>query len=737
MELNHTLITIIALPSSVTDAFDYLPGKFDLSCLSPGIRVRVNFAGRDLVGVVIGHKPNSDIAKKHLKPILEVLDSRPILESTLLNLLQRAASYYHWPLGEVVFAALPKPLRQGKAASSTDRTIWMASCSTSPNDLPELTRAPRQQACLSLLQSHPEGLDRKQLKHLINNPAPLLKALVEKKLVVTGHRPCKPAINDQPFIEAPPLNPQQTRAIRSLQKQLGQFNVSLLEGITGSGKTEVYLQLIETVIESAKQVLILVPEISLTPQLTQRFKARFNGPVISLHSGLNNRERLCGWRLAGLGEAQIVIGTRSAIFTPLKRPGLIILDEEHDPSLKQQEGFRYHARDLAIMRAQMEGFPVVLGSATPSLESMNNAASGRYQHLKLTKRAGDAQLPVLHIVDLRRQQMAEGLSRSLLDKMRVQLEQGHQVLLFLNRRGYTPVMLCHDCGQVLDCPRCDSHTTYHADRNELRCHHCGHCRRPPPQCPHCNGYSLVPIGLGTQKIESVIQHYFPNTPIIRVDRDSMSRKKALSQALEAIAHGDYRIIIGTQMLAKGHDFHDITLVGMIDVDQGLFSTDFRAPERMIQQILQVSGRAGRGKLAGEVVIQTHHPEHPLLQNLIKENYATLVNGILEERRITHWPPHTHLALLRAAAFKAEQAKQFLQQVRQLCHQERPSDVEILGPVSATMERKAGRYRYQLLFRSAERKPLHQLLRQILPATRKLKTARKVRWSIDVDPLDMS
>jgi primosomal protein N' (replication factor Y) len=731
------LIVSVALSSPVANTFDYLPGDFSKSDLSPGIRVQVNFAGRQLIGVVVGHKAESEIAKSKLKPILKVLDPQPIIQSTLLNFLQRAAGYYHWPLGEVIFTALPKRLREGKDPASTDRKVWKATQQENAEHIAELARAPRQQHCLSILQSHPQGLDREQLKPLVNNPTPLLKALEEKHFIANEYQPCLPNTDDQPPSNAPILNKQQIQAIETLHAHLSKFTVSLLEGVTGSGKTEVYLHIIQTVIEAGKQVLILVPEISLTPQLVQRFKARFECPVISLHSGLNDQERLCGWRLADLGNAQIIIGTRSAVFTPLQSPGLIILDEEHDASLKQQEGFRYHARDLAILRAQMEGFPVVLGSATPSLESMNNAASGRYEHLKLTERAGGAQPPTLHIVDLRRQEMAEGLSRTLLDKMRIQLEQGHQVLLFLNRRGYAPVMLCHDCGQVLDCPRCDSHTTYHAYKNELRCHHCGHWSRPPPQCPQCNGHTLLPIGLGTQKIESVIQSCFPNDPIIRVDRDSMSRKNALPQALEEIARGDYRIIIGTQMLAKGHDFHNITLVGMIDVDQGLFSTDFRAPERMIQQILQVSGRAGRGKLAGEVVIQTHHPEHPLLQTLIKENYSTLADGMLEERRTGHWPPFSHIALLRASAFKGEQAEQFLQQVQQLCHQEAQSGVEILGPVSAAMERKAGRYRYQLLFRSAERKPLHILLKRILPATRKLKTARKVRWSIDVDPVDMS
>jgi primosomal protein N' (replication factor Y) len=710
---------------------------FSISRLSPGVRVRINFAGRELIGVVTGHKSNSRFSAKQLKPVLEILDQQPILSSSLLALLQRAAAYYQWPLGEVIHTALPKQLRQGKDLSSIERKVWLTSCHTPPAQIDELARAPRQQECLSILQSHPQGIDREQIQQLISNPTSLLKALVEKGLVTTKTRPYKPTIEEQPSSKAPVLNQQQVKAIETLKEGLGEFKVSLLEGITGSGKTEVYLKLIEIIIESGKQVLILVPEISLTPQLTQRFKARFDCPVISLHSGLNDRERLCGWQQSGLGEAQIIIGTRSAVFTPLKSPGLIILDEEHDPSLKQQEGFRYHARDLAILRAQMDNLPVILGSATPSLESMNNAASGRYQHLQLTQRAGNAIPPVLHIVDLRQQKMAEGLSRTLLDKMRIQLEQGHQVLLFLNRRGYAPVMLCHDCGHVLDCPRCDSHTTLHAHKNELRCHHCGHWSRPPSQCPDCGGHSIVPVGLGTQKIESVIQSCFPNDPLIRVDRDSMRRKGVLAKTLAEIARGDYRIIIGTQMLAKGHDFHNITLVGMIDVDQGLFSTDFRASERMLQQILQVSGRAGRGEQAGEVIIQTHHPEYPLLQTLIKEDYGSIVNDILDERRATRWPPFTHLGLFRAASHQSEQAEQFLHQVRQLCDQGNHLGVEILGPVTAPMERKAGRYHYQLLLRCNERKPLHLLLRQILPATRKLKIARKVRWSIDIDPVDMS
>ena len=731
------MIVSVALSSPVADTFDYLPGKFDASRLAPGVRVRINFAGRELVGVITGHKADSGFPAGRLKPVLDILDQQPILPTALLNLLQRAATYYHWPLGEVIQAALPKQLRQGKALASTEREVWLATNHAPPADIPELARAPRQQTCLGILQAHPQGLAREQINRLLSSPASLLKALCEKDLVKTEQRPYLPATNKQPAGKGPPLNRQQIRAIKGLRDELGQFKVSLLEGVTGSGKTEVYLQLIETVIDCGKQVLVLVPEISLTPQLTQRFKARFSCPVISLHSGLNDSERLRGWQLAGSGEARIIIGTRSAVFTPLTAPGLIILDEEHDPSLKQQEGFRYHARDLAILRAQMASFPVVLGSATPSLESVRNATSGRYQHLRLTERAGGAQPPVLHIVDLRRQEMAEGLSRTLLDKMQVQLEQGNQVLLFLNRRGYAPVMLCHDCGHVLDCPRCDSHTTYHAYKNELRCHHCGHWSHPPPQCPDCSGHSLLPIGLGTQKIESVIQSCFPNVPIIRVDRDSMSRKDALANTLAEIARGDYQIIIGTQILAKGHDFHNITLVGMIDVDQGLFSTDFRAPERMAQQILQVSGRAGRGRQAGEVVIQTHHPEHPLLRSLLKESYAAIAATMLDERRTTLWPPFTHLALFRAAAHQGEQAELFLQQVRQLCTAEEQSEVEILGPVSAAMERKAGRYRYQLLFRGTQRKPLHLLLRQILPAVRKLKTARKVRWSIDIDPVDMN
>ncbi|HHJ19122.1 MAG TPA: primosomal protein N', partial [Gammaproteobacteria bacterium] len=402
----------------------------------------------------------------------------------------------------------------------------------------------------------------------------------------------------------------------------------------------------------------------------------------------------------------------------------------------QQEGFRYHARDLAILRGQIEQCPVLLGSATPALETLVHAQSGKYHHLKLTKRAGDARPPQLHLVNICRQELIEGFSGFLLDKMRQHLDQGHQVLLFLNRRGYAPLLLCHSCGATLDCPRCDAHTTYHRAFNELRCHHCGYHTSPPHHCPHCTEGQLRPLGLGTQKIETTLQGYFPDAPLIRIDRDSMSRKHALPEALTAIAQGDYRIIIGTQMLAKGHDFPNITLVGMIDVDQGLFSTDFRAQERLAQQILQVSGRAGRGKIPGEVVIQTHQPEHPLLQSLLTDRYEQISATLLQERQETTWPPFSHLALLRASAHKAGEVQQFLREACHYCHQINLAPLNILGPVAAPLARKAGRYRFQLLLRTSERKQLHLLLKQLLPALRKMKSGRKVRWSMDVDPVDL-
>ncbi len=689
-----------------------------------------------MIGVVVALKTQSDFAADRLKTISEVIDKRPVIPPVLLTLMARGAAYYHHPLGEVIFTGLPKRLREGAALDAQAVAIWTAASSADPSET--LKRAPKQLAVLHLLQRAPNGLAATEINDSIPAPHDALRALHRKGLVQQNYRQPAAAIHPTHTADTPPtLSNEQQAAVEQLLPGQTSFGVNLLDGVTGSGKTEVYLNLVAPIIEQGRQVLLLVPEISLTPQLVARFSARFPQGVVSYHSGLNETEKLTVWRQTANGEISIVLGTRSALFLPLPKLGYIIIDEEHDPSLKQGEGFRYHARDLAILRGQIENIPVLLGSATPSLETLANVARGRFGCVHLTHRAGNARPPTLHLVDLKRQNLLGGLSQTLIDKMQEHLGQQHQVLLFLNRRGYAPAMLCHECGFLIDCPRCDAHMTWHATLNALHCHHCGHASRPPRSCPDCGKAALQPVGAGTQKIEDVIHACFPDCSVIRIDRDSMRRKHALDDALQEIRDGKHQIIIGTQMLAKGHDFPNITLVGMIDVDQGLFSSDFHAAERVAQQVMQVSGRAGRGEHAGEVVIQTMQPEHPLLQTLLQHDYSAITSSLLSERELGLWPPYRHIALFRASAHVATDAQTCLNDILELAQALGMDDLELLGPAPAPLERRAGRFRYQLLLRSSSRSVLHRTLNQLTPTIGKLKSARKARWSLDVDPVDLS
>lgn len=733
------MILSIALPVPISDRFDYLAGDVAGTDNLEGKRVRVSFGRQTLVGVIAATSDSSEIPLNKLKPIEALLDEQPILTPVLFKLIRQVARYYHHPLGEVVATALPVMLRNGERQDSTDAEIWRMKNPVDEEILAQLTRAPKQLSCFKELLSHPQGLSRPALDvRLGTRSTPSLKALLDKGLVYRQRLPALPVAGTVPERDVPPrLHDEQEQASTLVREKINEFGVTLLQGVTGSGKTEVYLSLIEAVLANEKQALVVAPEISLTPQLLDRFRKRFGDCVAVLHSGLNDTERMMAWRSAQQGIARVVVGTRSSVFSSFSSLGLIIIDEEHDPSLKQQEGLRYHARDVAVLRGRIENIPVMLGSATPSLESLHNVSTGRYQIARLTQRAGGAKPPRMHVLDLKRQKLAEGLSRELIEQMRLQIAKGNQVLLFLNRRGYTPILMCSDCGEPVDCPNCDAHTTWHAQSHILRCHHCGFSARPPSECPSCHSRELTAFGLGTQKIEQVVQGTFPNVPVIRIDRDSMRKKHALEEALEAVGRGEYQIIIGTQMLAKGHDFPNITLVGVIDVDQGLFSTDFRAHERLAQQILQVSGRAGRAVQSGEVVLQSHQPEHPLLQSLLNKSYEELAAEMQEERHLAGWPPGSYLALFRGAAQDKSQAEQFLQEVRRCCEATGVTSVDVLGPVSAPMERRAGLYRQQLLIRSTRRNALHQMLDLALPTIRVLKGGRKIRWSLDVDPLDLS
>ncbi len=532
-------------------------------------------------------------------------------------------------------------------------------------------------------------------------------------------------------IDSLQLNAHQEQAVQAINAA-NDFSVFLLSGVTGSGKTEVYLQCISKILAEGKQALVLVPEIALTPQTVSRFEARFLVPVVSLHSNLSSKKRAEAWLMAKNNIAKIIIGTRSAVFTPMAKPGIIILDEEHDTSFKQQTGFRYSARDVAVVRAHTENIPIVLGSATPSLESILNAKRGRYSLLTLPDRAGNSESPDVKLIDIRRCPLNAGMSETLVQAIEKHVKNNGQVMLFLNRRGFAPTLMCHHCGWVMPCDRCDARLTLHHHPKRLYCHHCGSNRKIPGSCPKCHQSEMVDVGLGTERLEEALHSCFPTHQIIRMDRDSTRAKNSIKDKLQKMHDQEATILIGTQMIAKGHHFSNLTLVAIVDADSGFFSADFRAVERMGQLLMQVSGRAGREEKIGEVLIQTHQPDNDLLKCLLGKGYDAFADVLLKERQVAQLPPFTHLALLRAEAVKPELPQPFLLKAKQFVAEHAKKNVSIFGPMPAMMERKAGRYRHQLLFQSENRGHLHQLLKQLTPFLSQ-QNARSVRWSLDVDP----
>ncbi|MGD8615851.1 MAG: primosomal protein N' [Gammaproteobacteria bacterium] len=728
-------IVEVAVPSPLYRSFDYrLPADTGGIRPRPGMRVLVPFGRRQVVGVILDAREHTRVASSRLKTVEGILDTEPVLSQELMELLTRAARYYQHPVGEVFTAALPVLLRRPGPGGGADRRVWTLTEAGKALTPKSLARAPRQARVVTQLAAHPEGLQRASL----SVPLSVLRALQKKGWVSCGPPTAAPPMPGAgPMAPAPTLSDAQQQAVQAVTDGFGRFQAFLLEGVTGSGKTEVYLRLIEPLLRQGRQVLVLVPEIGLTPQLVNRFRKRLATGIGVLHSSLNDSQRLQTWEDAANGRAQLILGTRSAIFTPLARPGLILVDEEHDASLKQQDGFRYSARDLAVWRAARLNIPVLLGSATPSLETLYNVREGRYRRLRLPERAGRALAPRLRLLDLRGQPMCDLLSQGLMDTMERHLKSAGQVLVFLNRRGFSPVLLCHACGWVAECRRCDARMTLHQHHGRLRCHHCGSQRRIDRFCPTCGSSELVAIGEGTERVEQALRERFPAYPVLRVDRDTTRRKGDLEAALDQARSGRARILLGTQMLAKGHHFPAVTLVAVLDADQGLFSVDFRAGERMAQLIIQVAGRAGRADRPGEVLIQTHHPEHPLLRLLVEQGYPAFAEAALAERRDALLPPYASMALLRAEATRVEPPREFLQTAQVLAAPLTDGSVQIWGPVPAPMERRGGRYRAQLMFQARERSALQQLLRKLIPLVESGKKARRVRWSIDVDPVDLS
>jgi primosomal protein N' (replication factor Y) (superfamily II helicase) len=727
----HKIILRIAVPSPLYRSFDYLlPGGIAPEALQTGMRVRVPFGRRTVIGVLLAVTAESPVETHKLKHALAVLDTEPVLDSDVLALVEWASDYYHHPIGEALTAALPVLLRHGEPPEAAGIPAWRLTAAGLAVDCTTLTRAPRQRAVMTILHEHVQGLARSAL----DASAGILRTLEEKGWIETFYQ--KPSTDFcTTAASAHTLNPAQQHAVDAILEQHDRFSPFLLDGVTGSGKTEVYLTLVEHTLSREQQALVLVPEIGLTPQLVDRFRQRFPVPLAVLHSGLSDRERLTAWQLAHTGAAPVIIGTRSAIFTPLPRPGLIVVDEEHDASLKQQDGFRYSARDLAIWRARQLDIPVVLGSATPSLESLLNVAQGRYQRLELPERTGVARPPGFSLIDVRELHLEDGLSAPLLRHMHKHLDAGGQVLLFLNRRGFAPTLMCYDCDWVAECRRCDARMTWHQHDGRLHCHHCGSQRPIDRECPICRGTELHPVGQGTERVEQALAKHFPDIEHIRIDRDTTRRKGELDRLLGQARSGASRILLGTQMLAKGHHFPNVTLVGILDADHGLFSTDFRASERMAQMIVQVAGRAGRHERPGEVLIQTCHPEHPLLQLLITQGYPAFAQAALAERRAAQMPPVTSMALLRAEAPAADTAMGFLSSIQQRISAIALPGIDVWGPVPATMERRAGRFRAQLLLQSRQRGDLQRLLSILVRQLEQTREARQVRWSVDVDPVD--
>ena len=715
--------------------FDYLPAEqSSRPDYQTGQRVLVSFGKTQKIGVIVGIASSTVLKQKQLKPINQLLDCSPLLSAQDLKLFQWAADYYHHPIGEVFSQALPKQIRSGLSPSIKLRQLYSLSDTGLTLEQKQLKRSPRQSTLWHHLKVIGQPVDIDSFSSFDWDWRGPLKSMIEKNWVTISPEDVSTTTSTQKPGFQP--NPAQQAAIDTVSEASKGFHVFLLDGVTGSGKTEVYLQLIQRVIDAGKQVLILLPEITLTPQLAHRFKQRLAAQMVTSHSGLNDTQRSQAWLRFKAGLANILLGTRSAVFTPMHKPGMIILDEEHDTSFKQQEGFRYSARDIAIMRARDYNIPIVLGTATPSLESLYNVQQNRFTHLVLPERTAGALKPDIRLIDCRNQTLNNHLSKPLLKAITKTLERGEQVILFVNRRGFAPVLMCHSCGWVGQCRRCDSRLVIHKQANLLRCHHCGVEHAIPNTCPSCQQAELFPLGLGTERVEETLGSLFPNIPLSRIDRDSTRKKDAMQSVIDKVHEGGAQILVGTQMLAKGHHFPNVTLVGIVDIDAGLFSCDFRASERMSQLITQVAGRAGREEKLGRVLIQTHHPEHPLLNTLIEHGYARFAKDALIERQQAQLPPYYYQALLRVNAINEQAVLTFLNDAKQSIASINTQAINILGPVPAPMLKRAGRFRYQLLIESAQRKPRHLFLKQLLPELQKLKSSRQVRWSIDIDPVDL-
>ncbi len=722
------VVVRVAVPKPLPQLFDYL-APVGTATPVPGARVRVPFGRQTLTGICTALDP----ADPHPdpRPLRSVLDRDNVLGDELFALALWLSDYYQHPLGETFASLLPAAARRGEALEVRRAPVWRLS-----DVRPDLSRAPKQRDLVTHLERAGGSQSPADLS-AAGFSAAVVRGLAAKGVLVRDRAAPPAASGPTPAARdgsAPELNAEQRQVCEALLAGLGGFTPTLLEGVTGSGKTEIYLRTIDRVRQAGRQVLVLVPEIALTPQTVRRFERRF-GAAARLHSNMTDAQRLDVWLRCRAGEVGILIGTRSAVLTPFRNLGLIVVDEEHDGSFKQQDGLRYSARDVAVKRAKDLAIPLLLGSATPSLESLHNAATGRYRHLQLRGRAGGAQMPSFQLLDIRGHSLDDGISDPLRQIIRRHLDAGGQALVFLNRRGFAPAYLCGGCGWQAQCPDCEMRMTLHLKPEALICHHCGRRERLPRDCPGCGRPELIAVGLGTQRTEEGLARLFPDVTCYRIDRDTTRSHRRLEAQLAAIRRGQPALLVGTQMLAKGHHFPNVTLVAVINADGGFLSADFRAPERTAQLIIQVAGRAGRAERPGEVWIQTYQPENPTLQSLIDEGYPGFARRELAHREAAGLPPFRPMALIRAEAAAAEPAQQFLQTLKARLREAgpgRPGALEVLGPAAAPVPRVANRLRFQLLVLADSRAILHRALR---PLSIEPPGQRAVRWSVDVDPYD--
>lgn len=748
---SQALLLELALPVPLAQTFDYLPPKdFDpkkVHDLLPGILVSVPFGPRIVIGVLLNVKTDSAIDVKKLRYARSIHHQFPLFTSESLKLCHWLSNYYHHPIGEVFATAIPPKARNEKGLSLLTEKLSTVIFEHTQEGLGlgfnALKRSPKQQILHQYLLDN-TILFKTETKSLqISNAT--LKALIDKKLVRQRQLSAKEkeaflstkkkiysnTQTGQILAESPrELNKEQLNVKQNIQFHY--FKTYLLHGVTGSGKTEIYLQLAQQALQRSGQVLILIPEIGLSPQTIERFKQRFKLQIAELHSNISETQRATTWMKIKSGEVRLVVGTRLAALAPFKELGLIVVDEEHDTSYKQTDGLRYSARDISIYRAQQLGIPIILGSATPSIESLNHARMGRFKYLTIKRRASGISDPDIKIIDIRQQKLHGGLAHESIDAIELSLQRGEQVLVFVNRRGFASIVQCHNCGWTAQCKNCDHRLTLHLQHNGLLCHQCDRRYAVPKNCDNCQSSNLKTSGLGTEQSEQTLQKRFPNATILRIDRDSTRQKQAFSDSLKKINGGEPCILVGTQMLAKGHDFPKLSLAIIVDADQGLMSADFRGPERMGQLITQVAGRAGRADIRGQVLIQTHCADHPLMQSLINEGYSRFADTILNQRQQALQVPYSYLAIFRCEDIKAEQAIELLRTLKNTLENFLTSELHIIGPIPEAYERVNNRFRYQLRLNGQSRSNLHSVIKHGCDFLRTNKQLKRLRWSVDVD-----